>query len=315
MSGIALLALLIAFPASAAPLAEDPCAYLEPVDAGACYDRTTAIAAILKDRAQTRQWLKSDPLSYLASVSRRSFGDAGTLTLGSAADNDIVLEDPSLLAHQLRLSVEGDSFRVEALDAAASFTLDKGTAVLREAKTAPARVGLGRFNLRLSHQGYPAVIVFDSKSPRFRTYKDIPYFPIDLSYRYTVRLVPDPKAETLAIQSTNSADRRAQRVGWFEFNLGGAPIRLAAHRLLEPGSSKDSLSVLLRDATTGKESYKVGRYVEPKREADGSYILDFNMAYNPACAYSEYFNCPIPPKENFLPVAIKAGEKDPPYHR
>ena len=152
-------------------------------------------------------------------------------------------------------------------------------------------------------------------SPRFKEYRDIPYFPIDLSLRYRVRLVPDPKAETLAIQSTGSADRRAQRVGWFEFKVGTTPVRLAAHRLLEPGSSADSLSVFFRDATTGKGSYKVGRYVEPKREADGSYILDFNMAYSPACAYSGYYNCPIPPKENFLPIAIKAGEKDPPYHR
>jgi len=63
----------------------------------------------------------------------------------------------------------------------------------------------------------------------------------------------------------------------------------------------------------GKESYKVGRYLEPVKRSDGFYTLDFNMCYNPACAYSEHYNCPIPPKENHLTVAIAAGEMDAHY--
>ena len=66
-------------------------------------------------------------------------------------------------------------------------------------------------------------------------------------------------------------------------------------------------------ATTGKETYPVGRYIEPVPVAGGRYVLDFNVAYNPACAYSDHYNCPIPSKANRLPVAIRAGEKDAHY--
>jgi hypothetical protein len=57
----------------------------------------------------------------------------------------------------------------------------------------------------------------------------------------------------------------------------------------------------------------MGRYVDPERLPDGRYVLDFNVAYNPACAFSEYYNCPVPPKANALKVAIRAGEKDSHY--
>ena len=72
--------------------------------------------------------------------------------------------------------------------------------------------------------------------------------------------------------------------------------------------------MFFRDATTGRESYGVGRYVDPERLPDGRYVLDFNMAYNPACAFSEHYNCPIPPKANTLKLPIPSGEKDSHYH-
>ena len=270
------------------------------------------LEAIRKDREDTMKWLKSDPSSYLAAVKRVSFGDKIRLTVGSAADNDIALA--GLKAHHLSLAVAGAAFHAEAADPGADFTLGKSTKAVRSADTGPAKIGLGaRYNLRLSHQGYPAVIVFDAKSPRFKEFKGIDYFKPDLTYRFKVALIADQKAETLAIQSSGSGDRKALRVGWFDLAIGSVPVRLAAHRLLEPGAGPDDLSVFFRDLTTGKQSYAVGRYVEPVKQADGSYILDFNMAYNPACAFSPFYNCPIPPKENHLKVAILAGEKNSHY--
>ncbi|MEK7329322.1 MAG: DUF1684 domain-containing protein, partial [Candidatus Eisenbacteria bacterium] len=60
-------------------------------------------------------------------------------------------------------------------------------------------------------------------------------------------------------------------------------------------------------------TYPVGRYLDPVALGDGRYLLDFNLAYNPACAYSEHYNCPIPPRKNRLSVAVRAGEKDSHY--
>ena len=69
------------------------------------------------------------------------------------------------------------------------------------------------------------------------------------------------------------------------------------------------LFIIFRDATSGKETYGVGRYVYVARTPDGKTILDFNKAFNPLCAYGPLFFCPIPPKQNHLPVPIPAGEK------
>ena len=95
--------------------------------------------------------------------------------------------------------------------------------------------------------------------------------------------------------------------------VGATTCRLEATRLLEPGVGEKDFAVFFRDATTGKETYSVGRYIDPVALPDGRYVIDFNVAYNPACAYSEHYNCPIPPRGNRLPMAIHAGEKDSHY--
>jgi len=113
--------------------------------------------------------------------------------------------------------------------------------------------------------------------------------------------------------STRGNARRAVLAGWFDLLVKDKRVRLEAHRLLEPGVDERSVSVFFRDATTGRESYGVGRYVDPDRLPDGTWLVDFNAAYNPACATSPYYNCPIPSKANTLKLAIRAGEKDSHY--
>jgi len=268
-------------------------------------------AAIQKDREDTRDWLKSSPTSYLAAVSRRDFGDQTSLTVGRAPDCDVRIDDPEFMPHHLRVTVMGDSFSVRALDSGATFKA--GDADVREAKLGPDRISVGRFSLRLSHQRFPAIIVFDPQSPRYKEYKGIPYFPADLSYRYVLPLTRIPEPDTVIIMSTRGNQRRALRVGWFDFLVGRKPVRLEATRLLEPGNGDDDFGIFFHDATCGKESYELGRYVGVEALPDGRFVLDFNMTYNPACAYSEYYNCPIPPKGNRIDVAIRAGEQDPHY--
>ncbi len=101
-----------------------------------------------------------------------------------------------------------------------------------------------------------------------------------------------------------------ERAGWFVFAIDGVSSRLAVTRLLEPGVPAAQLDVYFRDATTGRGSYEVGRYATVEHDGDGA-VIDFNLAYNPTCALSTYYNCPIPPAENHLPVAITAGEMEP----
>jgi uncharacterized protein (DUF1684 family) len=282
-------------------------------------EAATVLKDIEKDRADTQKWLQSDPTSYLATIDRRDFEQKKTLSVGRAADNDVRIDDPAVAAHHVKVTVEGDRFRVVAVDQEARFKIpgEKDAKIWQETRDAtvdPSSIQIGRFLLRLSHQRFPAIIVFDPQSPRFKLYKGIQYFPPDLSYRYELALTPNPKPETTVIMSTRGNQRRADKVGWFDFVVGTTPVRLEALRLLEPGVGENDLGIFFRDATTGKESYELGRYVDVKKLANGNYLLDFNFTYNPACAYSDHYNCPIPPKANVLPVAIRAGEMDAHYH-
>ena len=273
--------------------------------------RDSLVAAIETERAKTETWLKSEPTSYLAAVRRVDFDDRPRLSVGRDPGNDLRLDDPSLAARHLVVTVIGDSFRVEAQDEGATFAV-RGTPT-RQATLAPGSVGLGRFVLRLSHQRYPALIVFDPQSPRFAEFKGLEFFPPDLAYRFELPLVLNPRPDTVTILSTRGNQRRAVRAGWFEFKVGGRACRLEATRLLEPGIGENDVGLFFKDATNGKETYGLGRYLDPERLPDGRYLLDFNHAYNPACAFSEHYNCPIPPKANALKVAIRAGEKDSHY--
>lgn len=282
-----------------------------PVSLGPADARAIA-QDIEKARGEAEAELRAGRSSYFATVDREDFGDRKTLTVGRAADNDVRIDAPGVAAHHLRVTVDGDTFLVEAVEANARFRIDDRDT--RQAVVGPSVVRIARFTLRLSHQRFPAIIVFDPESPRLKEFRGLKYFPTDLSYRYELPLTPNPAPETIIIMSTRGNQRHAQRVGWFDFMVGDQPCRLEATRLLEPGVEENDVSVFFRDATSGKETYPLGRYVDVRRLADGKYLLDFNAAYNPACAFSEHYNCPIPPKANTLAVPIRAGEMDAHYH-
>ena len=268
--------------------------------------------AIEKDREETRQWLKSAPTSYLATVARRDFGEKTTMIVGSAPESDLRVEDPEIAPRHLSVMVVGDSFKVASADGRSPFKVKD--AEVREATLPPSSIGVGRFTLRLSHQRFPALIVFDPQSPRYASYHGLEYYPVNLAYRYVLPLAAAASPETTIILSTRGNERRALRVGRFEFLVGNAVCRLEATRLLEPGVGERDLGVFFRDATSGKQSYGLGRYVDASPLPDGRYVLDFNYAYNPACAFSDHYNCPIPPKANTLKLSIPVGEKDSHYH-
>ena len=105
-----------------------------------------------------------------------------------------------------------------------------------------------------------------------------------------------------------TADGQAKpfiRAGRITFPVDGVPTTLCVFKDPERGR----FFVPFRDATAGAETYAVGRYLDPRTRPDGTLVIDFNFAYNPDCAYSEGWSCPIPPRENVIPVRIEAGER------
>jgi uncharacterized protein len=268
-------------------------------------------AASDRERHETELWLQSSPTSYLATIQRKDFGDQTSLTVGRAEDNDVRIDDSTVAAHHLQVTVTGDSFHIATIEPGAFFIANKET--LQTAMLSPGGIMVGRFTLRLSHQRFPALIVFDPQSPRFKEYKGLKYFAYDPAFRFILPLTVNTANDTVVILSTRGNQRHGLRTGWFDFSVGGKHCRLEVTRLLEPGVGEKSYSIFFHDLTCGRESYPMGRYVEAQELPDGLFLLDFNNAYNPACAFSEHYNCPIPPDANHLNVRIRAGEKDAGY--
>ena len=104
-------------------------------------------------------------------------------------------------------------------------------------------------------------------------------------------------------------DYTVEAPGILRFDVGGEPRQLTAYTFNE--GAGESLFVPFLDATSGRETYGAGRYLDLEPEEDGSYTLDFNLAYHPSCVYDAKYSCPLTPAENRLPVRIEAGERLP----
>jgi uncharacterized protein (DUF1684 family) len=137
-------------------------------------------------------------------------------------------------------------------------------------------------------------------------FSGLDYYPPDPVYRYVLPLQKADQPELLTFQTSTGDEQTYNRLGTIEFEVAGETARLAVYK----STDHDGLFLPFRDATSGQETYGAGRYLEPHELGDGQLLVDFNLAYNPFCAYSVHYSCPLPPFENHLTrVAIRAGEK------
>ena len=141
----------------------------------------------------------------------------------------------------------------------------------------------------------------------------LPYYPLNEALRFEdLRLEPytGDEPSTFQIPTSDGKLRPARRAGILRFALDADPGQLTGYTF-EGDDDDGSLFVPFLDATSGTETYGAGRYLDLDRDDDGSYVLDFNLAYHPSCVYDPRFSCPLTPPENRLPVRIEAGERLP----
>lgn len=144
-----------------------------------------------------------------------------------------------------------------------------------------------------------------------KRFKGLEYFPFNSNYYFEgpiereILHINDPKyyATFLTNKGTN---KRYIRYGKFRFKLEGRGDILEVYKSI----LSDNLFIPFKDLTNGKETYEGGRYIDTEILPGYKMVLDFNMAYYPSCAYNDKFTCAIPPKENFLEIQIRAGEKN-----
>lgn len=142
------------------------------------------------------------------------------------------------------------------------------------------------------------------------SFAGLAYYPIDPAFRVPGGLTEDRSGPPVVLELQTSTDqrRKMRRVGVLGFALGDTSYKLTAFADID-ANTMDRLFVPFADLTSGTETYRGGRYLELDRTPTGLYDLDFNRAYHPFCVYNSSYDCPIPPKENHLPIAIRAGEK------
>lgn len=137
-------------------------------------------------------------------------------------------------------------------------------------------------------------------------FKGLSYFPVnqDLSLIVELDKSGDGIGEEITVGTLTGEPKQYVRVGRFSFEVDGEDATLTVFQDTVTGK----FFLPFRDTTADVETYSVGRYLDPKARPDGRLVVDFNMAYNPYCAYNAGWTCAIPPFENRLRVPIRAGE-------
>lgn len=141
-------------------------------------------------------------------------------------------------------------------------------------------------------------------------FEGLDYFPEEPALRIEAPLDTDVEHDEIRMQTTTGDEQVYRRAGVVRFDADGEQAEIT----LYASEHQHGFFVPFRDATSGKETYGAGRYLEAEVVDDGRVLLDFNLAYNPYCAYNERWSCPLPPIENWLNVAIRGGERNFPGH-
>lgn len=155
------------------------------------------------------------------------------------------------------------------------------------------------------------------------TYDGIRWFPPDPAFYFQSKLYCYDTPETVIVMGTRGEERKHLRYGYFLLRIDGKEVRLNAYKFLPTDARRytlyqNLLNVWFTDQTTGKETYDVGRYLDVGTESPDPefiYTINLNNAYNPYCAYSDLYSCAIPRREDYLDVAIRAGEMKYPDHK
>lgn len=137
------------------------------------------------------------------------------------------------------------------------------------------------------------------------TYQGLNFYPIDIKYKIKARFESPQKKKIFKLPTNDNLVREYLEYGYAEFTFSDKDQKL----LILENVEDETLFLAFGDETSAIETYGAGRYLDVTHSGGNSITLDFNMAYNPYCAYSDEFSCPLPPRENLLSVAIEAGEK------
>jgi uncharacterized protein (DUF1684 family) len=236
----------------------------------------------------------------------------GMNTFGSAEGNDLVFPREKIAPRAGYFMLKNGTVTLET-DAASAIAV-KGVPVTSfiafhpdSAASAAPRMEHGSllwFVIRRDDQY--GIRLRDIESDGVRTFTGIERYPVDQQWRIKAKFENAEPGKTIDITNVLGQTTPNPSPGTLVFNIGDEEYRLDA--IKEGGPD---LFVIFGDPTNEKETYPSGRYIYvAPADSTGTTIIDFNKSYNPPCAFTPYATCPLPPRQNVLPVAITAGEKN-----
>ena len=236
--------------------------------------------------------------------------EEGRKSLGSDPSSDFVLP-ASAPAKVGVFERTGTTVRVRPEPGAAVLLDGKalaGPATLRpDASGEPDVLAVGPLTMTVIERGDRfGIRLRDRDNPARRSFAGLSWFDVDESWRIEATFVPYPEPKAVKVPNVLGQMNEMPSPGYAEFTRDGRTIRLDG--VLESKDAEE-LFYIVRDGTSGKETYGAGRFLYAPMPKDGRVLLDFNKAYSPPCAFTPYATCPLPPKQNWIPVRVEAGEK------
>jgi uncharacterized protein (DUF1684 family) len=277
----------------------------------ACRARNTTLPEPDAGNAAVVQWRAKHEADYRrewVSIAGLHMLTPGPNTAGGASTNDIVLPAPAPASLGV-FTLEGDRVRFDPSPGAPVQLKEKpvtGSVALRDDSQRDAEeLAVGRLRLVVHNTGSRhAIRVRDPDGPLAKAFAGFTWFPVDAQYRVLGRFIRDPQPQRVKVVNTYGDVDEYMTEGVVEFSLSGQTLRL------RPFTTRPKrLYFVFRDASSGHETYETARFLYADLGDDDKIVLDFNEAYNPPCAFNPLTTCPVPLKENHLPVKILAGEK------
>lgn len=265
---------------------------------------------ILAHRAETDKEYSTSPESPFAGITRLSL-DTIPENYFTYSEREFDLSQEPKKNALLKLSFKNKKWFWEKLNDDVILKSDKQTLAPGKMPNAALDGSFDRFTLTI----YPldekvVIIVFDPQREAFRNFKHLLYFPPDPQYRVNAKLKRFKDPEKVEMLTSRNLIKTYYRYARVEFNIKGeSQVLMAYKQSLASGIGKGWLFIPFRDKTSEIETYAAGRFLEIEEPSGDSFVLDFNLAFNPLCNYAHVYNCSYPPPENHLKIAIPAGEK------
>ena len=233
----------------------------------------------------------------------------GENSFGASELNDIVFPDRNIPDHIGSFNLDNGEVRIKINSDVEVLHNDVGIRemeMLNDQSGAPTVLQLGSFSWYIIKRVENIYVrLRDSQNPLIEEFKGIKTFPLDTNWRIQCQYEPHMTTKIIETTTTGGDPSRISSSGAVGFRINGRYYRLDVWCIGDSGR----FQTIFSDETSGIDTYGAGRFIVIERSKEnGPYIIDFNKAYNPPCAFTEFATCPLPPPQNRLPIKVSAGE-------